>query len=141
RQPAEGTPGQEGEVELLADLDLGQTGPELRRVLVLHAHQRITQDRVGRPDLRGVCVGQPHHADLARVGDLLEGADGLLIGHVRVGAVVLPQGDLLDTEPAQALVDGGTQVSRGAVDRPSAVVGAYVPALGREQDTVGYAEV
>ena len=94
-----------------------------------------------RPDLLGVGVGQPDVGDLAAVGDLLDGADDLVVGHLRVGAVVLPQGQLLDAEALEAVVDGTTEVLGRAVGLPAAAVGADVAALGGEEHPVADAEL
>ena len=47
----------------------------------------------------GFGVGEAHPGDLAGVVDLLEGADDVLVGHLGIGPVVLPERDLLDAQP------------------------------------------
>ena len=101
--------------------------------------ERVAEDGVGGADLVGVRVGEADHGDLAGVGDLLEGADDLVVGDLRVRAVVLPECELLDAETLEAGVDGAVQVLGGAVEVPAAAVGADVAALGGEQDAVAHA--
>ena len=140
-EATERAPREEGEAELLADVDLGAAAAEGRAELVLDAHEGVAEHGVGGADLLGVRVGEADHGDLAAVGDLLEGADDLVVGHVRVGAVVLPQRELLDAEALEAGVDGTVQVLGGAVEVPAAALGAHVPALGGEEDTVAHPEL
>ncbi len=55
--------------------------------------------------------------------------------------MVLPQGDLFDTESLQAGVDGLLQVGIGAVGIPAPSLGAHVTALGGQQNLVAHAEL
>ena len=71
-------------------------------------------------DLIGVCIGQADHPHLARRVDLGERADHIVVLDVRIRSVMLPQRDLLDTEPAQAVVDRADEVLRRAVGVPAA---------------------
>src|SRR6478736_337525 len=128
-EAAERAPRQEGQAELLAHVDLGPARAELRAELVLHADQRGA-------DLLRVGVGEADVGDLAAVGDLLQRADDLVVGDLRVGPVVLPERDLLHAEALQAGVDGLAEVGGRAVGVPAAALGADVAALGGEHDAV-----
>jgi hypothetical protein len=139
--PPSGAPGQEGQAQLGADLDLGPAAAELRAELVLHADQAVAQRLVRRPDLAGVGVGQPDHPHLAAGSDLGQCADGLGVVDLGVGAVVLPQRDLLDPEPGQAGVDSPVQVLRASVVVPAAAMGAEGTALGGQEHAVADAQL
>src|SRR3954453_23423566 len=78
-------PGQERQPELVAYVDLRAAAAEGGRELVLHADQRGAEDLVGGADLFEIGVREPDHPDLAGVGDVLEAADHLVVGHVRGG--------------------------------------------------------
>ena len=62
--------------------------------------------------------------DLAGVYEFGGGADGVLDGHRGVDAVLVEQVDVVDTESAQAALDGGGDVGRAGVDLPRAYRGA-----------------
>src|SRR5690606_38136672 len=119
----ERAPGEEREAELVADVDLGPAAAERRGELVLHAHEVVAEHRVGRTDLVGVDVGETDGAHLAGVRDLAQHADRLRPVPAVLGAVVLPQPQLLDTQPAQAVVARLPQVLWRAVATPAAAVG------------------
>ena len=136
-EAAQRAPRQEREAELLADVDLGAARAELGAELVLHAHERVAEDGVRGADLLRVGVGEADVGDLAAVGDLLERADDLVVGDLGIGAVVLPERQLLHAEALQAGVDGLAEVGRGAVGVPAAALGADVAALGLPQREPG----
>ena len=92
-------------------------------------------------DLLRVGVGEADVGDLAAVGDLLQRADDLVVGDLRVGPVVLPERDLLHAEALQAGVDGLAEVGGRAVGVPAAALGADVAALGGEHDPVADPEL
>src|SRR4029079_11196173 len=52
-----------------------------------------------------------------------------------------PQGQLLDPEAAQAVLDGLLEMGARAVRRPLAAVGAHVAALGGEDDAIADPEL
>ena len=135
-QAAQRAPRQERQAQFRADVDLRSAPAEGGRELVLHAHQHVSEHGVGGADLVGVGVGEPDHADLPRVRDVLQRADDLVVGHLRVGPVVLPERDLVDAQPLQARVDRSAEVGSGAVDGPAPSVRAGVAALRREQHAV-----
>ncbi len=96
---------------------------------------------MGLADLVGVGVRQPDPRDLAGVGDLLQRADDVGVVDLWIGAVVLPQRDLLDAEPLQAGVDGLLEVAGRAVGGPATAVGAHVATLGGEHHVLAHAEL
>src|SRR5690606_29455132 len=134
---AQRRPGEEGEAEFGADVDLRLAGAEPRRVLVLHAHQAVAEDGVGGPDLLRVRVGDPGHLDLAGVVQVLQRADGLLVRDLRVGTVVLVEADALHAQGLQRAVAGLLEVLGAAVYVPAAAGRAHVAALGGHEHVVG----
>ena len=76
-------------------------------------------------------------ADLALAPELGQGADRLLVGDVRVGAMKLVEVDALDAQRAQAALERRAQVLRAAVRRPAPGAGAQQPALGGDHEAVG----
>ena len=75
-------------------LQFALAGAERRGELVLYAHQiALPEDGTGQVDLSDARVGNPDHEHLARVQQLLQDPDRLLVGDLRVGPVVLVQPD------------------------------------------------
>jgi hypothetical protein len=75
-------------------------------------------------------------ADLARVLQLDQRADGVLDRHRGVGPVELVERDLVELEPPQAALARLPQVVRMPVDRPLTGPGALQPALGGDHEVV-----
>ena len=86
-----------------------------------------------------VGVGDADPADLALVLELLERADRLGVGHVRVGAVVLVEVDPVGAERLQRGLAGALEVLGAAVELPAAVGRAGVAALGGDDHAVAAA--
>jgi hypothetical protein len=89
----------------------------------------------------GSGVGDAREADLARVEQIADRPDRLLVGDARVRPVELVEPDGLDAEPLQRRVAGLLQVLRRAVQRPRAVARTQVTALRRDQHVRGVAAV
>ena len=84
-------------------------------------------------------VGDADPAHLARVLELLERADRLGVGHVRIGPVELVEVDHVGLERAQRRLARGADVLRPAVERPRAAARAGVAALGGDEHAVAAA--
>ena len=132
---AERRPGQERDASPGARLDLalGQRRRVAERQLVLDRDDLGDAERL--LELVDVAVGEADPAHLALVLELLEGADGLGVGDVRVGAVVLVEVDAVGAERLQARLARLTDVLGAAVDLPCAA-GADVAGLGGDDDVV-----
>ena len=112
------------------DLALGERRGVAERELVLD------RDDLGDPErlleLLDGAVGQADPAHLALVLELLECADRLGVGHVRVGAVVLVEVDAVGVERLQRGLAGRADVLGPAVELPRAA-GADVARLGGDE--------
>ena len=117
---AERRPGQERDPALAAEVDLAldERRREAERQLVLDGDDLRHAQRL--LELVEVAVGEADPADLALVLELLERADGLGVGHVRVGAVVLVEVDPVGAERLQRRLAGLADVLGAAVDLPRA---------------------
>jgi hypothetical protein len=93
-------------------------------------------DRAGLGELLGPDVRDADVADLALVPQLLQRADRLRVGDLRVGAVVLVEVDAVDLQPAQRALAGGPQVLRVAVDRPLVRAGPLEAALRGDDEVL-----
>src|SRR6185437_16660901 len=120
-----------------AQLKLRLAGAERGRELVLHAHKPAAEDLVGLLDLLRVRVRDAGHPDLARVQQVTDRADRIGVRDARIRAVELVEPDRLDAQALERGVTGLLEVFRRAVDRPAAVTGAQVAALGRDQHVRG----
>ena len=132
---AQRRPGQERDPALAAgvDLALAERAGVAERELVLDGDDLGDAERL--LELLGVAVGEPDPAHLALVLELLEGADGLGVGHVGVGAVVLVEVDAVGAERLQRRLAGGADVLGAPVDLPRAA-GPDVAGLGRDEHLV-----
>ena len=93
--------------------------------------------RLRDAQLRLVDVRQTDVPDLALRLQLDERADRVLVGHLRVGSVELVEGDLLEPEPAEAVVTHLTQMVGVRVRRPPAGTGALEAAFCRDHQVGG----
>ena len=82
-------------------------------------------------------VGDAGHPDLAGVEQLREHADRVGVVDLRVGPVELVEPDRVHAESLERGVAGLAQVLGRPVDRPGAVTGSQVPALGGHEDVGG----
>ena len=98
-------------------LALVQRRGEVQRELVLHAHD--VDDAERHLELLDARVGDAHPAHLARVLELLEGADRLGVGHGRIGPVELVEVDHVGLERRQRRLARGADVLRAARRAPS----------------------
>ena len=132
---AERRPGQERDPALRAgvDLALGERRGEAERELVLDRDDLDDPERL--LELLDGAVGEADPAHLALVLELLERADGLGVGHVRVGAVVLVEVDAVGAERLQRRLAGRADVLGAAVELPRAA-GADVARLGGDDHVV-----
>ena len=106
----------------------------------LHTRRRLprTEHATGDVDLLDAGVGDARHPDLARVEQLFQRTDRLLIRHGRVGPVELVQADGASTPSALSARDASTACCRCAskrpIQRPRTVTRPQVTALGGDQD-------
>jgi hypothetical protein len=82
-------------------------------------------------------VRDAHVQDLALVLKLLERADGVLVGHLRIGRMQLVQVDPVELQPPQAGLAAFLQALRPGVARPLAGAGPPQAALGGDHEAGG----
>ncbi len=81
-------------------------------------------------------IGDADVADLALVLELLERRDRALVGHLRVGAVLLVELDRVEPQPPERALAGLPQVLGAAVARPLVRAGPSQPSLGGDQQVL-----
>ncbi len=124
-------PGEEAEPVALADGEHAGRAAVGEVEAVLDADD--VDDRARDVELLDADVGDADVADLALVLELLQGADGLLVGHLGIGRVQLVEVDPIDAQVAQRALAGIAQVLRARVARPLPRARALQPALRRDQ--------
>ena len=110
-----------------------------RRVLVLHGDELVAEDAARDVDLLDGSVGDAGLLRHALVHQLLDGFDGLVVRHLRIGAVEVQQVNGVHAERQCALLATTNQVLRATVHIPrGAAVGevAEMTDLGGDGDLV-----
>ena len=136
---AERAPAHEGQANLGAVVERVLGLQVNRRVLVLHGHELVAQNAARNVDLLDGGVGDTGLLRHALVHQLLDGFDGLVVRHLRIGAVEVQQVNGVHAERQCALLAATNQVLRATVHIPrGAAVGevAEVAHLGGHQHLV-----
>jgi hypothetical protein len=123
--------------ELIAEFELGLAATERGRELVLHRREPPAEDLLGETDLLRVGIRDSGLPDRAGVEEIPDGADGVLVRHIRVRTVELVEADRVAAEALERRLRRLLEILGPTVHGPRAVPGSKVSALGRDEHSGG----